>query len=616
MLAVLHHRGPDGLGVVEYPGCVLGNTRLKVTDLSPKADLPLASKDGTVWLAYNGAVTNFRELKRSRRMEETHRFRSDSDTEVVLHLYEDLGIDFLGSLSGMFAFCLYDGVRQKAYLVRDFFGQRPLFYRVKAGRLHFASEIKAFLELDDFDGRLDLDGLHDFFSLAYIPGHRTPFQEVRELEGGHLLEVDLHRGVFEERRYYQLRFRADEGRSRKETARQLHDALLDSTRRNLQVDVPVGLTLSGGVDSGCLLGLLKELGVSSKTHTFSIAMGVPSFDESRYQRILASFGQTQHHEVSIHAREVLENLPSHLAYLDEPSGDGATIPFFLLAREARKHVSVLLSGEGGDEIFNAYETHRAYKARKLYRNLAPPWLRGLLHAAARRLPVSHEKLSLDFVSKRFAEGAEMDVARAHFHWRHVLSEAEKRRLLPGVGARRPTEALFEEYFRELPYEDQLDRISAIDLRYYFVDDLMVKNDRMFMAHSVEGRYPYMDRHVVELAATIPTGDKMRGFKGRYIQKLAMKGLIPPEIQRRTSMGLELPHSTWLMNEIQGWAGGFFTKKRVERSGLLDFEAVDTLWREHASRRRDNGRALWCVASFMTWFDLFVHDGDYKRHLSR
>ena len=364
MLSALRHRGPDGAALLESPRAVVGNTRLRVTDLSAAADLPMTSEDGSLWLAYNGAVTDFRELRR--RLQARGRpLRTASDAEVVLRLYEERGIAMLDELTGMFAFCIVDRRRRKAYLARDFYGQRPLFHHQRNGRLYFASEIKSFLELPGFDKSLDVEGLYHFFSLAYVPGRRTPFSSVRELPGGCLLEIDLDTGKLSEREYYRLRYEADESLTEDQAAARVRDLMLDSVRRSVDVDVPVGLALSGGVDSGGLLALLKELGLARKVHTFSLRMDSPSFDESDYQRRLVEFARPIHHEVTVKAADVERNLLRHMAYLDEPSGDGAAIPFFLLAEQAGEHVRVMLSGEGGDEVFNAYETHRAYRAREL-----------------------------------------------------------------------------------------------------------------------------------------------------------------------------------------------------------------------------------------------------------
>ncbi len=612
MLAAMAHRGPDGQGVSSRPRALLGNVRLKITDLRDEAALPMVS--GGVHLAYNGAVTNFRQLRRSLRLDDDHRFRTGSDAEVMLALYRRLGIDFVRRLSGMFAFGLYDEERGKAYLVRDFYGQRPLFFSVQAGDLYFASEIKAFLEVPGFPKKLDEEAIHHFMTLAYIPGDRTPFAALRELGGGEWLEVDLVSGRWCRHRYHAQRFDQDRSITEESAAARLRELLVDSLQRAMDVDVPVGLTLSGGVDTGGLLGLLRQLGMARRTHTFSIRIAEPSFDESRYQRLLVDWARPVHHEIVVRPRDVLANLKAHMAFLDEPSGDGAAVPLFILAREASRHVRVLLSGEGGDEVFNAYETHRAWKARRLYRSLAPSTIRGLVRRLIGILPCSYEKLSFDFVAKRFAEGSERDAVGAHVLFRQALGEEEKAGLLRLTGLP-PTDELFRKQFNSLPFDDEINKLSSLDLQYYFIDDLMVKNDRMLAAHSLEARYPYMDRFVVEFASSIPAALKLKGFRGRHIQKLAFRGLLPPGIERRSNMGLEMPHSIWFFQDFQPLARYYFSADHLERCGLLRPQAVARLWREHVERKRDNGRALWCIINFLIWFDLFVYDGDYKRHMA-
>ena len=609
MLDALRHRGPDQAGLHAEERAILGNTRLRIIDLSPLADLPMASEDRKTWLAYNGMVTNFRELKSRFRLKE----RCASDSEVVLRLYERMGPALTNELSGMFAFCIYDHIRQKAFLVRDFYGLRPLFYAEQDGVLYFASEIKALLEVPGLRDELDEEALWHFLSLAYIPGRMTPFRKIRELSGGHLLEVDLKTGVWSEKRHYRIEYKPDESLDEDEAAVEVRRLLRDSLERNLVSDVPVGLTLSGGVDTSSLLALAKDLGVSSRLHTFSLKMTEPSFDESRYQKIMVDFARPIHHEIVVRPRDVVETLFASVAHLDEPSGNGAAIPTFLLAREAGRHVRVLLSGEGGDELFNAYETHRAYKARELYRDLVPSWARSVIRGLARRLPVSHRKLSFDFLSKRFTEGAEKSVPSAHLYWRHALSDEEKGRLWRG--RRGPgTDSLFDDLYERLDFKDPLDRLSFIDLHYYFIDDLMVKNDRMITAHSLEGRFPFMDRALVDFVSRTPSRFRLKGLSGRRLQKWAMRGLLPPEIAARQNMGLELPHSVWFYGELRKLAEHYFSRKVVELSGFLDAGSVQAMWEEHLTRRKDNGRALWCILNFSIWFELFVHEGSYKKHL--
>ncbi len=612
MLAALRHRGPDGQGVLCDERAVLGNTRLRIIDFSPRADLPMSSADSCLWLAYNGEVTNFLALKKE--LDAQNSFRSSSDSEVLLHLYQESGIALLQRLTGMFAFCLYDRDGRKAYIVRDFFGLKPVFYREHAGRLYFASEIKALLETPELSGEIDEEAIGDYFSLAYIPGAATPFKDIRELPGGHMLEVDLCAGRWKQTQYYHLRHGDETSITESEAAEKVRSLMLDSVRRNLVSDTPVGLTLSGGVDTTSLLALTRELGRNRELHAFSIKMAEPSFDESSYQDLAVAHIPCRHHTVTVGPDEVLQNLVASTAYMDEPSGDGAVVPLYLLAQEAKKHVSVLLFGEGGDEVFNAYETHRACHVRAAYRRWVPAPARALLRALVPRLPTSYSKLSLEFRLKRFIEGAELSVPESHLFWRHVFTEEEKAFLMPRSGPAQPTSDLFTAFFNGLDCPRDIDKISQLDLRYYFVDDLMVKDDRMSMASSLEGRFPYMDRPLVEFAASLPARMRLKGFRGRHIQKLAMKGLLPGKIFRRQGMGLEMPHSIWFLKEFQGLAARYFAEANVRKSRLLNPEAVTFFWNQHLRKKKDYGRPLWCILNYLIWLDLYVHSRDYKKYL--
>ncbi|MFN7953956.1 MAG: asparagine synthase (glutamine-hydrolyzing) [bacterium] len=614
MTHVLRHRGPDRTGFFADASCVLGNTRLKILDLSDAANLPMSSPDGRVHVVYNGEVTNFRELRARLRLDERHAFRTTSDTEVVLALYLALGIDFLRELTGMFALCIYDQRAQKVYVVRDFFGIRPLFVMATAERLYFASEIKSFLEIPGFSGRIDEEAFFHFFGLAYIPGARTPFADVREIDGGHLVEVDLVERRFADREYYALRYAPDASLTEAELAPRLFAAMRDSVARNLVSDAPLGLTLSGGFDTSSILAITRELVGDRDIHTYSIAMADESFDESAYQRIMVDATRSIHHEIRFGPELVLEHLIEHMAFLDEPTGDGAAIPSYVLAKEARKTVAVLLSGEGGDEVFNAYETHGAFKVRQLYRRWVPETVRLAARAAARQLPCSYRKLSFDFLAKRFTEGAEHGTPEAHYFWRHALSPDEQRALMPACTHTPPTATLFRELFDRHPFPDELNRISLIDLKYYFIGDLMVKNDRTFMAHSVEARFPWMDRLLFELMSSVPPDLRIHGLERRYIQKQAMKDHVPEAIYRRSNMGLEMPHSAWFLRELRPLGERYFARDAVARVPFLDPDTVRALWDDHLARRKDHGRSLWCILNAIVWFDLFVHTRDYKRYL--
>ncbi len=613
MTAVLKHRGPDAWGAHVGAAYMLGSTRLRVNDLHSRADMPLSNDDRSVTLTYNGEVTNFQELSRRFGLAARFELRSPGDTEVLLRLYEHLGIRFVEYLSGYFAFCLVDRRIGKAFVVRDQFGSRPVFYRVGADRLHVASELKSFLEIPGFGKELDVDGLNHYFSLAYIPEDKTPYKEVRELDGGHLLEVDLQTGRYGIRSYHRLEYPADHSRSERETIQATREAIIDSVRRNYISDKPIGLMLSGGVDSSSILAVAKHLGLASRTHTFSIKVEEDSYDESRYQRAISDFAGSIHHEIPLAPGQVMGGLQRHMAYLDEPLGDGANLPFFVLAEEAAKHVTVLLSGEGGDEIFNAYETHGAYKARRAYRRLVPRPLRSVVRHGARRLPTDYSKLSFDFLAKRFSEGAELDVPHAHQFWRQAMTVDEKARLL---GAEHASDSgdLFARAFAEPRVGDELDRLSRIDWKYFYVGDLMVKGDRTLMAHSLEPRFPYADRLLFDLVRTIPSDMRLKRFRRRHVQLEAMKDLLPPIIYKRRNMGLELPHSLWFGAGLKPLVSEYLSPKSIAATELLSPAAVQGLLDEHAGGVKDHGRSLWCVLNFVVWHRMFIQSNDYRQHL--
>lgn len=617
MTQMLRHRGPDDQGELHDDRCYLGNTRLSIIDLSDNAHIPMRNDADSVRLAYNGEITNFRLLEDRFRLRERHRFHSSSDTETLLHLYEELGTDCLTHLSGMFAFALYDRERGKVLIVRDFFGTRPLFWMVRADRLYFASELKSFMVVPSFSPEIDAEAIFHYFSLAYVPGTLTPFRGVHELDGACLLELDLERPDLmpEPREYYRLQFRPDRSMTLEDADEGFYGAILGAVDRNLISDAPVGLTLSGGLDSSSILGLSRKLGKSSELHTFSLRINEPSFDESRYQRVMAAYAGSTHHEITVNPSDVHENVIRYMAFMDEPIGDGSAIPFFLLAKEARGFVKVLLSGEGGDEISNAYETHMASHIARIYRRWVPSAARRGLRWAASRLPVSMDKLSFDFLARRFTTGAELPPPEAHMYYRHVLTEEEKHLLMPGSTVFPSTTRFFADLYDRLEYPDVLDRLAHIDMKHFFIGDLMMKNDRMMMANSVEARFPFMDRLAVEFFTTIPSRFKIRGLTRRYIEKRSMRRVLPPEVRRRQNFGIELPYSHWLRRELQALGSVYFGRATVEKTGLLDYAAVRTMWEDHMSGRRDNGRTLWCVLNFLIWFELFVDRKDFADYLS-
>lgn len=613
MVRRIRHRGPDQTGYDHDDRVALANARLRIIDTSTRGDLPMKNGDGNVRLAYNGEITNFRELAQRFGLHDKYGFRSGTDTEVLLHLYEDMGISLLDHLTGMFAFVLYDRAAGKVFVVRDFFGLRPLFFMEAGDRLYIASEIKAFLGLPRFRPDIDFEAIHDFLTLAYIPGERTPFRQIRELRGGEMIEVDLRTSAARRRVYFRPRYAPDAAIDEATAVTEVRRRMIDAVRRNLIADAPLGLTLSGGVDTSSILAMAALQKPPEEIHTFSIAMDEPSFDESRYQRAAVAHIRPTHHEIRVTPRMVLDELVRTNAFMDEPSGDGAAIPSFILARHAGRYVRSLLSGEGGDEMFNAYETHLAWKARRQYRLWTTPAMRRAIRSVAGRLPVSYRKLSFDFLFRRFSEGAEKDTARAHVHWRHAFSEDEKQRLMPACAEFEPTDDGFARRFAGYDFDDELDRISALDIETFFIDDLMVKNDRTFMAHAIEARFPLMDKALFDFVSTIPSELRIKGWTRRYIEKQAMRPFLPRATFRRGNFGLEMPHAIWFRSEFREAAERYFSREHVERTGFLRHEPVAEFWRLHLEGRRDYGRPLWCLLNLLVWFDLYVADGDHERY---
>ena len=613
----ISHRGPDQQKIKKFDKILLANNRLKIMDLDDRSSLPMSSQDGSVWICYNGEISNFRELKNKYRLSEKYNFKGTSDTEVLIYLYKELGISFLNELSGMFAFCLVDLKKKKTWIVRDFFGIIPLFYRIKENKIYFASEIKAFYEINSLDKSLDYHSIYHYFTLAYIPGKNTPYKEINELRGGQLIEIDNEKNTFFLKKYYNVKYPTDHSITEKEAASNAYDLMLDSVRRNIQSDAPIGTTLSGGIDTSAITCLIKDLGKSKNFHTYSLKMGEKSFDESKYQRLIAEYCQTNHHEIVVNQEDVLNSIYTHMAHIDEPNGNGAAIPSFILAKEAKKEVSVLLNGEGGDETFSAYSIYGAFRAKNLYTKFAPKPLRKLIYNLVHKLPTSYKKLSLDFQMKRFTEGAELHPAAAHIYWRHVLTDDEKEDTILNRQGYQKTEKVMIDLFENLDYSEDFNKINFLDIEHFFIDDLLVKNDRMFLANAVESRFPFMDRILFEYMAKVPSSLRMKGItKRRHIQKLAMKNIVPKEILNRGNFGLEMPHSIWFFDTLKPLLKKYLSEEMIKKTEYLSYEKVDKMLQMHFSRKKDYGRALWCILMYQMWHEMFIEKNNYKNYLVR
>jgi asparagine synthase (glutamine-hydrolysing) len=615
MRDLLRHRGPDDSGIWVSGGCGMAHTRLSVIDLSAAGRQPMANEDGTVVMVYNGEVYNFRELRERFALDgKGHRFRSRTDTEVLLHLYEELGEDFLQHLNGMFSLALWDNRRHRLLLARDPFGVKPLFLWRDEGRLLFSSEIKAFAADPSFDPRPSAEALYHYLSLDYIPGDLTAFEGVTEMRPGTAMVVGGDGSGERSWSFFELTEDLEEMTEEEACERSL-EMVRRAVRRQLVSDVPVGVMLSGGMDSSTLVALMAEARGGGDFHTFSIGFEEPSFDESGYAAMVGKRFGTEHHRIMVKPREVADLLPGYLAYIDEPYADGSAIPTYLLSRLAREHVTVLLSGEGGDEVFAGYDTHAAYKVRRMYR-CVPRVLRSLARKLIGTLPVSYRKLSFEFKAKRFVKGAELDVPSSHFYWRVVLDEQAKRDVLRrGVAdGFSPTAALFQRRFSESPFSDQLNRLLHLDVSYHLPDDLMVKNDRMTMAHSLEARVPFTDLELVRFLFSVPVSRKMPFLRKKNLLRKAMRDILPGPVVKKKKVGLEMPYSSWFRDGLRELAGDTLSPDRIRDIDMLDPEGVQKLWNSHQCGQADHGRALWGIFNYVMWYDMYVRSSSFRSHL--
>jgi len=606
MTRVLAHRGPNDSGIQCNGPVILGHRRLSIIDLSSNGHQPMSNEDGTIWITYNGEVYNFAELKTKHKLEEKgHRFHSRTDTEVLIHLYEELGIGMLPELDGMFAFAIWDSRTQELHLCRDRYGIKPLFYGRVDGTFLFGSEIKSILEHPRISRRIDLQALHDFLTYDYVPGAQTAFADVSELPIGHVLTVSSQRSCL--RRYWTPVFDPDESLTEARAIELSREYLDKAVEKQLVADVPIGVLLSGGMDSSTLAAFMCRR-QSAPVHTYSIGFEDASFNELPFARMVAKSFGTVHRELTITAELARDMLPKYLSYIDEPYADGSAIPTYYVCQIAKDEVVVVLSGEGGDEIFAGYDTHAAYRVTSHARKV-PRWVRHTLIAPlVHSLPVSDKKLSFEFKAKRFLGGVDLPPETAHLWWRMVLNESEKLKLY----SKQVREQLvpqrsdrhFIEVFGNSKAKDVLNRLMEIDASVFLPDDLMIKNDRMSMAHSLEARVPMTDNELVGFLGTVPPRMKLKGLRKKHLMRSAMKGLLPDAVINKKKIGLEMPYSRWLKAELNDLLLRYCGPENIEATGIFEPSAVKSLIDQHCAGQRDWGRALWGLLNYMMWVEMY------------
>jgi asparagine synthase (glutamine-hydrolysing) len=594
----LAHRGPDSDGLFEEGGVALAARRLSIIDLD-RGDQPLTNEDGSVVVVQNGEIYNHRELRRELERR-GHRFATASDTEVLAHLYEEHGEGFVERLRGMFAIAVWDARRRRLLLSRDRFGIKPLYYRAAGGSIAFASELKAMLELPGHSRAIDPRAVASYLAFNSVPAPLTIFTEARKLPPGHTLLWEEGEPAIS--RYARPapepadRVRRGPAAS---LADELRETIRDSVRAHLVADVPVGVLLSGGVDSAGLTALAAEQ-AGEPVKTFSIGFEEESFDELERARLVADRYRTDHHELVLRP-DAVELLPKLVEAFDEPFGDSSAVPTYLVSELAAGEVKVALSGEGGDELFGGYYTYVADQLAPRLGRLA-----ALAAPLVDRLPSSDEKVSFDYKAKRFARAAAIgDPLERHLGWKEIFSEDARAELVGGGDPGWDPLDVYRERYAETAGAEPLARLQDLDLGIYLVDDLLVKTDRASMAHSLELRVPFLDERVAGFAMGLATPLKVRGLAKKRLLRRALAPLLPKEVLRGPKQGFSIPLAAWLRGPLKGFAEEVLSPRELSRQGCLDPEAVAPMIERHCSGREDLSRQLWGLMAFTLWFDRYA-----------
>ena len=590
----LSHRGPDQQGTHESAQVSLGAVRLKIIDLQA-GDQPMFSADGNTALVFNGEIYNYLELRAEL---ESHgrRFKTSSDTEVVLQAFLQWDKDCFPRFRGMFALAVWSEKDRRLVLARDRLGIKPLYFHLRENELYFGSELKAIFAHPEIERRLDRVALHHYLALNYVPGPRTLVEGIEKLPAGCWLE--WQDGHVESEAYWRLRLEPRKHWSIESAQEELDVLLKESVREHLISDVPLGVWLSGGVDSSTILHYTREI-CATRVKTFSISFEGRSFDETPYICETAKRYGTEHYELDVSPRLDLPAAIEQLAfYSDEPCADAGALPVWFLSALSRKHVTVALSGEGADEIFGGYITYQADRYAAVARSLPRRARSGLL-SLLRHWPVSNDKISLEYKTKRFLEGSLLPADEAHTYWNGSFSAAQQHELLRTCNGSTVRD-LFD---ANLPYADEagsLNRYLAFDQRYYLPDDILQKVDRMSMAHSVEIRPPFLDHRIVEFAAGLPPEMKISGKRQKVILKRLMTGTLPDAVLRRPKTGLDIPTHDWLRGALRPLLLDTLNAQAIDETQLFRRERIEFLIQEHMERRANLGYHLWGLLILFLW----------------
>jgi asparagine synthase (glutamine-hydrolysing) len=602
MLGTLAHRGPDDEGIHFAEGLALGNRRLSIIDL-PSGHQPIANEDGSVVVVCNGEIYNYREL-RERLRARGHVFTTQGDAEVIVHLYEELGEDCLHELRGMFALAIWDARRRRLFIARDRLGIKPLYYSLEDERLLFGSEIKALLAYTDTPVRPSLDAIAAFLSLKYVPAPATMFDGVCALAPGHSLTCDPDGARVN--RWWDVSFRAAEpALDEREAAERLRELLEDAVSSHLVSDVPFGAFLSGGVDSSTIVALMSRV-LNQPVKTFAVGFTGrgENMSELPYARMVAERYETDHHECLIGCEDFIAHAERVVWHLDQPIADNACLANYMVAELAAGQVKMVLTGEGGDELFGGYARYAGERFAPLFSHLPP--LRALGRSLSRRAPGrSRPRIALYALS----QADELARFASWFPLMHPEARAELVRGELAEAARRTTpESVFAPHLSRTDARESINRMLYVDTKLWLPDDLLARGDKMSMAASLEARVPLLDHHVVEFAASLPPRFKVRGLQRKHLLKRVAADLLPDAIINRGKQGFPIPMADWLRTGARQFSRDLLSAQTVTRRGLFDPDVIGRMLDQHERAVADHSPQLWALISLELWHQLYVDGG--------
>jgi len=568
------HRGPDSSGFYFEDNIGLAMRRLKIIDLSG-GDQPIRNEDGKIMVFFNGEIYNYRELRKEL-IRKNHKFKSKSDTEVLIHGYEEWGITGLfDKIEGMFAFSIYDKEKNKMYIARDRFGEKPLYYFKNKNSFYFASELKALIKFEDIPKKVDPNSLFHYLAIHHVPGENTIFERIHRLRAGFFLEINTKNLEMNNIQYWKLEERKifdSFGDALKKTRELVEKAV----RERMMADVPVGAFLSGGIDSSIMVGLMARHNFNLKT--FSIGFEKSEFDESEFSREVAEHFKTDHHHFVFSDADALENLPEVIKYMDEPIGDQALLPVLLLSKEASKYVKVVLGGEGADEIFAGYDYYRSYVNKRSLRSI---------------LNILRKKPE-EFIDEKKCETSSGFPLISNMKDRLNLIDKSCHENI-NIKLREDKLAI-NKWMAKI--KDSLKKAQFTDIYSWLIDDLLIKYDRMAMAASLEGRAPYLDSELAEYVFNLPTNYKWCRNQSKYILREAFNDILPSKILTRKKHGFNLPMSDWLRGNLKK---ELLMSSNLNQPDLINNEHYKRLIENHLSKKEDRGRLLYSILVYRLWF---------------